>query len=54
MQVDISKSLPEFDNLPTPDDATVLRFSPDGQYDASASIDNAEDVAVTESAKAVV
>lgn len=36
--VDISKSLPEFDSLPTPDDATVLQFSNDGSYDQEASI----------------
>lgn len=37
-QVDISQSLPEFDSLPTPDDATVLQFCKDGIYDQDASI----------------
>lgn len=36
--VDIAKSLPEFDTLPTPDDATVLQFCQDGSYDQAASI----------------
>jgi hypothetical protein len=36
--VDIAKSLPEFESLPTPDDATVLQFSQDGIYDQEASI----------------
>lgn len=36
--VDVSKSLPEFKHLPTPSDATVLKFAADGSYDESASI----------------
>lgn len=52
VQVDVAKSLPEFENLPTPDDATVLKFSPDGQYDAAASMDEAEDVPAMEAANA--
>jgi hypothetical protein len=36
--VDIGKSLPEFESLPTPDDATVLQFTQDGTYDREASI----------------
>lgn len=36
--VDVSKSLPEFKHLPTPSDATVLKFAPDGSYDEEASI----------------
>eukprot|EP00892_Ulva_mutabilis_P007457 jgi/Ulvmu1/5083/UM021_0100.1 len=51
-KVDLSKSLPEFENLPTPDDATILKFSPDGQYDANASMDEAAAVPAVASAKA--
>jgi hypothetical protein len=37
-RVDISKSLPEFDKLPVPSDATVLQYSQDGTYDSDATI----------------
>lgn len=43
MQIDVSKSLPEFEHLPTPDDATILKFSADGQYDPAGSMDDAAD-----------
>lgn len=36
--VDIAKSLPEFESLPAPDDATVLQFTQCGSYDQAASI----------------
>lgn len=52
MQIDVSKSLPEFENLPTPNDATVLKFSSDGQYDAAASMDDAEDSSAIEATQA--
>jgi hypothetical protein len=35
---DISKSLPEFENLPHPSDATVLKFDSKGEYDFEASM----------------
>lgn len=52
VQVDVTKSLPEFENLPTPDDATVLKFSPDGQYDATASMGETDKATATEAANA--
>lgn len=51
-EIDVSKSLPEFENLPTPNDATVLKFSSDGQYDAAASMDDAEDSSAIEATQA--
>jgi hypothetical protein len=44
--VDIRKSLPEFESLPTPDDATVLQFTQDGSYDQAASIAASKPVVV--------
>lgn len=36
-KLDVSKSLPEFESLPHPDDATVLKFK-DGEYDREESM----------------
>jgi hypothetical protein len=51
--VDVFKSLPEFAFLATPKDATVLQFSSDGEYDASASIAAKEAQAKEAAEKAV-
>lgn len=36
---DIGESLPEFDSLPHPDDATILKFDHGGEYDQDATIE---------------
>jgi hypothetical protein len=38
-KLDISKSLPEFSKLPHPDDATVLKFDVEGNFDTEASME---------------
>lgn len=37
---DVGESLPEFDSLPHPDDATVLKFDRGGEYDQDATIEH--------------
>ena len=32
-KLDVSKSLPEFSKMPTPEDVSVLKFNSDGEYD---------------------
>jgi hypothetical protein len=37
--VDIAQSLPEFESLPVPKDATILQFTEDGSYDREATLE---------------
>jgi hypothetical protein len=37
-KLDVSKSLPEFEKLPHPDDASILKMDVDGNFDTEASI----------------